>query len=223
MSSSERKARLSDSHLVQSVTHIAYNEHCAELSFPDGRWDVVIFRSRGRATVLLTGATTHPITSTNNPGDELLCISFKAGVYMPAYAPAGMRDRAIPLPNPNRGSLSLGSGVFEIPSFENADDFVAKLAKMGLITHDELVDSMLSGEPKAASIRSLQRHFLQATGLTFNFHRQIQRAQCAIALLRQGRAAIDAALEVGYADQSHMINSLKSIMGQTPSQIVRNR
>ncbi len=74
--SSGRQERPSDSRFVQSVTRIACNEHCAELSVPGGRWDVVVFRGRGRATVLLTGATTRPITSVNDPGDELLCISF---------------------------------------------------------------------------------------------------------------------------------------------------
>ena len=219
----DREERPSDSRFVRSVTRIAYNEHRADLSVPDGCWDVVIFRNRSGATVLLTGTTTRPVTSINRPGDELLCISFKPGGYMPRFAPVRMRDRAITLPNPNRYSLRLGSEVLEIPTFENADDFVAKLSKAGLLAHDSLVDSVISGDPRAASIRSLQRHFLMATGLTLSFHRQIERARRAVEFLREGRAAVDVALEAGYADQSHMINSLKAITGQTPSQIVKSR
>jgi Helix-turn-helix domain len=221
--SCDRQERSSDSRFVQSVTRVVYHRRSVDLSVPDGRWDIVIFRSRGKPTVLLTGATTRPITSVNKPGDELLCISFKPGVYMPAHAPAPLRDRAIVIGNPTSRSLSLGSQIFEIPDYENADDFVASLSKRDLLAYDELVDSVLTGEPRAASIRSLQRHFLQATGLTFNFHKQIERARLAMDLLRQGQDAVDVALEVGYTDQSHMINSLKSIMGQTPTQILRSR
>jgi AraC-like DNA-binding protein len=39
--------------------------------------------------------------------------------------------------------------------------------------------------------------------------------------LRMGQAAADVAFALGYADQAHMINSLKAIMGQTPGQIAR--
>ena len=220
--SDDRRERLSDSPFVQAVTRIEYAGHRQERNLPDGRWDFVIFRNQGHATILLTGTTTRPITSFNRPGDELLCISFKAGVYMPLFSPPSMRDTARLLPRVHGRSFALGSQILEIPNFENADDFVAKLTQLDLLVQDELVDSVLSGEPRAASPRSLQRHFLQATGLPLHFHKQIQRAQRAADLLRTGRPAADVAAQTGFTDQSHMIHSLKALLGQTPSQIVQN-
>ena len=38
-------------------------------------------------------------------------------------------------------------------------------------------------------------------------------------LLQQGRPAADVAFALGYADQPHMIRSIKAIMGQTPGQL----
>lgn len=215
--------RSSEWTFVRSVTRVEYNSRQSELSLPDGCWDIVVFRNGRSAGVMITGNTTRPVRTINNPGDELLCISFKPGVYMPSYAPLQMRDRAVMLSKPRTTMVRLGSEVLEIPSFESADDFVKKLATGGLLSHDELVASMFEGDRMAASIRSRQRHFLQSTGLTLSRFQQIERARRAADLLRDGQAGADAALEAGYYDQSHMINSLKAILGQTPKQIVQSR
>ena len=73
----------------------------------------------------------------------------------------------------------------------------------------------------AMSERTLQRHFLKTTGLTYKHFTLIQRAQQAMAMLRAGQPAADVVFALGYADQAHMINSLRQIMGQTPGQIAR--
>ena len=65
----------------------------------------------------------------------------------------------------------------------------------------------------------MQRHFLRTTGLTYKAFTQIERAQKALGLLQQGRPAADVAFALGYADQPHMIRSVKAIMGLTPGQI----
>jgi methylphosphotriester-DNA--protein-cysteine methyltransferase len=67
----------------------------------------------------------------------------------------------------------------------------------------------------------VQRHFLEATGLTAKGLEQIQRACRAVELLAGGRRPVDVAVAQGYSDQSHLTRSLKAIMGQTPRQIAR--
>ena len=76
-------------------------------------------------------------------------------------------------------------------------------------------------EPQELSQRSIQRHFLQATGLTQSSIRQIERAQFATMLLQQCVSIADTIDETGYADQAHLTRSLKYFIGKTPSQIVR--
>jgi len=89
----------------------------------------------------------------------------------------------------------------------------------GLLVRDPIVDAVLQGHPQALSIRSLQYRFLQATGLTHKGIQQIERARYAMTLLHQGTSILDTVYKAGYYDQSHMTNSLKRFLGQTPAQI----
>lgn len=91
----------------------------------------------------------------------------------------------------------------------------------GLITRDATVDAVLNCEPRAHSLRSAQRHFLRATGLTYCRARQIERARYATNLLKQGASILDTVHEAGYFDQAHLTRSLKCLIGQTPAEIVR--
>jgi len=111
--------------------------------------------------------------------------------------------------------------VREIPTFENADVFVERLVRDGIVENNDIVASVVEGHPKAMSERTMQRHFLRTTGLTYKSFTLIERAQKAMSLLRMGRPAADVAFALGYADQAHLINSLKAIMGETPGQITR--
>jgi AraC-like DNA-binding protein len=69
------------------------------------------------------------------------------------------------------------------------------------------------------SPRARQYRFRRATGPTRKAVQQIQRAWQATALLGQGTPILDTAYRLGYFDQSHLTNSLRHYMGQTPAQI----
>ena len=81
--------------------------------------------------------------------------------------------------------------------------------------------SALRGKPQGLSPRSVQRHFLYATGLTQGYIRQIERARYATVLLQQGVSIFGVVDQAGYADQAHLTLSLKHFIGKTPAQIVR--
>ncbi len=69
--------------------------------------------------------------------------------------------------------------------------------------------------------RTVRHRFLRATGLTQSHIRQIERAQRAANLLRQGVSILDAVDTAGYFDQPHLTRALKQWVGHTPAQIVR--
>jgi AraC-like DNA-binding protein len=98
---------------------------------------------------------------------------------------------------------------------------VQKLQKEGWITQNEVVTSALAGTPKAMTPRTLQRHFIKTTGVTYNYLQQIYRANEAAALIKGGKSLPEVALEAGYADQSHMTRWLKHIIGSSPGDIAR--
>jgi hypothetical protein len=217
----ERDERPADSPLVQRITHVRLAGKDGTVTTPDGCWDLVFLRLRGRVVALQTGLITRPVKLGFASGDEYLCISFKPGVFMPRLPGDQMLDRGVQRPTVSRRAFWMDGDTMEIPTFQNAEGLVTRLARQGLLQRDEIVEGVLTGSPRAISPRSVQRHFLRATGMTRKAFEQIQRANRAVDLLRQGRAAVDVALELGYADQPHLVRSLKRTMGQTPGEIAR--
>lgn len=205
--------------VVEAVTHTTFNTDGSTLMQPDGCWDIAFLKSAAGTTVLRTGLTTSAVTHHFSAGDEILSIAFKPSSYMSLMPGERMRDEGVVLSNIGPDRFWLGSDVLEIPTLDTVDSFVARLLRAGIVEDNSLVASVVSGHPMAMSERTMQRHFLKTTGLTYKAFTQIERAQKALALLQQGRPAADVAFALGYADQPHMIRSLKAIMGQTPKQI----
>lgn len=208
-----------ESPYLDSITSIRFTGDGQTLMQPDGRWDIAILKRGDQLEVLRTGLTTRTVVYEHSAGDETLVISFKPSVFMPLMPGEVMRDEGVVLEKFGRQGFWIGTDVREIPTLENADVFVEHLVRSGIIERNDLVDSVLVGEPRAMSERTLQRHFLKTTGVTYKTFTLIERAQKAASLLRLGQSAADVAFALGYSDQAHMINSLRTIMGQTPGQI----
>ena len=105
------------------------------------------------------------------------------------------------------------------PGPDNADVFVDRLVRAGLLAHDPVASAALLGDVDGLSRRSMERRVSRATGLTRGAIGQIRRAEKAVELLARGMSAVDMACRAGYADQPHLTRSLKRFVGQTPSQI----
>ncbi|MDB5561992.1 MAG: hypothetical protein JWN11_1410 [Hyphomicrobiales bacterium] len=216
-----QKTRPVVSPYVESIASIQFTAAGATLMQPDGCWDIAILKRGENVQVLRTGLTTRAVVYEHLPGDETLVISFKPSAFMPLMPGEVMRDEGVLLEKFGSRNFWIGTDVREVPTFENADVFVEHLVRAGIVESNDIVAAVLEGQPKAMSERTLQRHFLRTTGLTYKSFTVIERAQKAVALLRMGRPAVDVAFALGYADQAHMINSLRAIMGQTPGQIAR--
>jgi methylphosphotriester-DNA--protein-cysteine methyltransferase len=92
-----------------------------------------------------------------------------------------------------------GSG-WELPGPDNADVFVDRLVRAGLLVHDPVASAALQGDVEGLSTRSVERRVSRATGLTRGAIRQIRRAERAAGLLCRGVSPLDVAGQVGYAD-----------------------
>jgi hypothetical protein len=121
-----------------------------------------------------------------------------------------------------RASFWLDGSAWQVPDYENADTFVAWLVRAGLLVIDPAVPAALRGELTDASLRTVQRRFRQATGVTRSAARQIERARHATLLLMRGDSIADATHEAGYFDQPHLTRSLKRLIGQTPAELLRD-
>jgi AraC-like DNA-binding protein len=182
---------------------------------------MVVTRHKGTTTMTVRGPETKATTIDCPAEGEWVGIRFRLGTFMPQLPVANLLDRRdVTLPGVTGRSFRLNGSAWEYPDFENAEAFVTRLLKQGLIARDRAVDDVLRGEYSALSLRSVQRHFLQATGMTHGTYRQIERARYATNLLKQGVSILDAVHEAGFFDQAHLTRSLKRLIGQTPAKIV---
>jgi helix-turn-helix protein len=213
------EVRASDSRLVERITRVRFDRNWRGVTTPDGCWDLVVRRVGGRIELLQTGLITRPVELAYAAGDEYLSISFKPGVFMPRLPGKRMVDRGLLRPTPSPRTFWIEQDQLEIPTFDNAEGLVDRLVRRELIVRDEIVEGVVEGRPRAIHPRSVQRHFLDAMGMTAKRLEQIRRACRAIEQLREGKRVVDVAVELGYSDQSHMTRVLKTIMGKTPGQI----
>lgn len=216
------KDRLSDSSFVERIWTAQSERSERFLSVAAEQSEIVVTRLRGQTFVTIRGPETKATDAECPAEGEWVGIRFKAGVFLPEFAPATVRDRRdVTLPSATKRSFRLAGSAWEYPTFENADEFVARLVKHGVIIRDRTVDAMMRGEPQPLSQRSAQRHFARATGLTYATYRKIKRARFAANLLLEGAPILDVVHLAGYCDQSHLTRSLKVLIGQTPTEIGR--
>lgn len=214
--------RESDSPLVERVWRSHSERTGRFLSVAACHVELVFTHLHGQTQATLRGPETRA-SRVECPADgEWLAIRFSLGTFLPAVPPAQIRDRCdVNLPHATSRSFLLDGSAWEYPTFENAETFVARLTRRGLLKHDHHVARAMHGLRARASARSMQRHFQRATGLTYGMARRIERARHATTLLRDGVAIPEAACQAGYYDQAHLTRALKHLVGQTPAEIAR--
>ncbi len=213
--------RPSDSPFVETIWH-SRSEHAGPfISMAETQCGLVVTKYKGKTIITARGPATRA-TPASSPADaEFFGIQFKAGVFMPKLPPKTVMNRhELNLPNATPHSFWLNGSAWQFPNYENADTFVDWLVQEGLLIYDPVVGQVLKGRPVEMSLRTVQRRFLQATGLTQNAMYQINRARYATALLKQATPMLDVVHEAGYFDQPHLTRSLRRFIGLTPAQVM---
>jgi hypothetical protein len=214
--------RLSDSACVERVWTARSERDGEFLSVAASSCELVVSRYRGDVFLTVRGPETRGTALDCPAGGEWLGIRFKPGTFLPQFPPGTLRDHnAVTLPGASTRAFWLNGSAWEYPTFDNADTFVARLLNEGIIARDRTVEAVVHGHPHRLSLRSAQRHFLRATGLTYTQFRQIERARHAASLLREGLPIADVVYQAGYYDQPHLSRALKHLIGQTPTEVAR--
>lgn len=198
---------------AQSIADGVYN------ATPDGSWDLIhIEKPVGDHLVFLTGQQSQPASVPYQAGEIAVVISFAAQFYLQS-GPLPPDGAVIEFLSVEAGRFRLAGLDLPLPTFDNAEDLARELLSAGVLLMDPVVTGGLGVVNYAASERSLQRHFRNATGLSQKDFEQIRRAQEAVRLLQSGGKPADVAVAAGYADQAHMTKSLKRLMGRLPSKV----
>jgi AraC-like DNA-binding protein len=189
------------------------------MSIAEPRWEIVVTRQHGKPMVTIRGGVT-AASSVHIPQDaDFFGMRFRLGAFMPGLAAHRLVDAWHSLPQNGNRFLWLDGDYWETPTFENADVFIDRLRRAGMLTRDPVVEAALNGERIRLSKRTLQRRIYRAVGITGGAVRQIQRAKTAAGLLGGGATIADAASRAGYADPAHMSRSLRRLVGYTPKML----
>jgi AraC-like DNA-binding protein len=213
--------RPSDVPWVQTVWRTHSEREAAFTSVAVSRWELVLTRLKRQMTLSVRGPETRATRASIPPDAEFFGIAFNHGAFMPLLPPEALVDGAINLPQAGSRSFWLHGRAWQFPTFDNADAFVQRLVRAGLLAHDPVVAGAVRGQPTRLSPRSVRRRFLRATGLTPGAIRQIDRARQATALLQCGVSIADTVDGIGYFDQPHLTRALRRFAGHTPGEIAR--
>lgn len=214
------RVRPSDSPFVERVWSCHSDAAGTFLSVSTCNVELVVTRVQGRTTVTVRGPEPRPSLVPCPADGEWFAIRFTPGTEMPLFPVRRLLDNlGVTLPQPSKRKLLLDGREWELPAFDNAETFVERLARSGLVRRDPEIAAALADGPAAFCARTRQRRFLRAAGMPFNVMRQIERARFAATLLKESVSIADVVWRCGYYDHAHLTRSLRRFIGVPPSKV----
>src|SRR5215211_922425 len=211
------EAKRSSSPYVEVVWHTEDQTDGVYVASADACWDMIFIKNReGKSKVLLCGPCFKTTMVPYSAGNKNFGIQFKPGVIFTGISVTDMVNVTEPLPMPTEDTFVLQGLTWTLPTYENIDEFLAKIAENGLLSIDPVIMDVLENKAVNMSVRSVQRHFATTIGMSPRRVKQITSARKAVDLLLQGMPLADVSYELGYADLPHMIRMLKRFTGFTP-------
>ncbi len=215
--------RPSDSPFVERIWRSRSTAAGSFYSMAEPNLELVFARVGGQALAILRGPVTQASLADCPADGQWLGVRFRMGAYLPGLPTGALRDhQSLFLPDAGHGRFWLGDRAWETPTFDNAEALVDRMAAAQVVVHDDIVDRALDGGQRNVSLRSVQRRFLQTTGLSKEGFMQIERARYAAYLLRGGASILDVVDQAGYFDQPHLNRALRKLIGPTPGGLLHS-
>lgn len=215
--------RPSDSPFVERVWRSHSEGADPFLSIAVSHCELVVSKLAGKVTMTVRGPETKVTSMGDCPeGGEWFGIVLKLGTHLAHVPTTRLVDSALNLSTASSKTFWFAGSAWQFPDYENAETFIDRLVRSGLLVRDPIVEAASEGQINDLCPRSVQYRFLQAAGITQNTARQIERARYATLLLQQGVSILDTVLQAGYYDQPHLTRSLKRFIGQTPAQLLQH-
>lgn len=215
------ETRLSDSPYVETMMQGQTVASGFTIRPAASQWHMVFTHFNDKVYATLVGPWTSVGVVSFAEGAEILWVKFKLGVFMPHLPTRHFLDSETQLTGASHNAFWLHSTTWELPDFENADTFINRLVRQEMLVYDPVVNAVLQNEAPAYAPRTLRHRFLHATGLTQKHIQQVERAQQAELLLRQGVPILDTVDRLGFYDQSHLNRALRQWIGYTPAQLLQ--
>jgi hypothetical protein len=182
---------------------------------------LIVSRTQGRLLAGLRGPETRATTTPVPPDTEFLGVRFALGMVLRPHPAASIIDGYVPFPVTDSGRIVIGGEDWEAPTYENVEHFVRRLQDAGLLVQSRLGDGQHATEHPEAGLtkRTFQRRFRAITGLSQTAVRQIDRANAAATMLRDGLDWRTVAKTLGYFDQAHLAHALRRYVGRTAREL----
>jgi AraC-like DNA-binding protein len=216
--------RISGSPLIETVWRAESQRGGSFTSLAASHSELVVTRHKGVTTLTMRGPETRATSAVCPEDAEFFGITFKLGVFMPELPPVRLADRHTSLRLATRASFWLGDQTWQIPVFDEAEAFVECLVRRQQLQYEPMIEVLLDEDFQLETprhLRTLQRRFQAATGLSLRTVRQIERARRAVSLLESGVAISDVIYGLKYSDQPHLTKTLKYLVGNTPARIAQ--
>src|SRR5690606_5450983 len=113
-------------------------------SVAGSNWEIVINRSEGKPMLAVRGAETQSRIAESPAETDFFGIQFQVGTFMPFLPMRDLLNGGIMLPEAGSKTFWLNGSTWEYPTFDNADTFVQRLIRQGLIISDPIVQSALA-------------------------------------------------------------------------------
>ncbi|WP_393916609.1 hypothetical protein [Halostreptopolyspora alba] len=184
-------------------------------------WELTVWTHHGRVHVAARGPETAASVAEVPENSDSFGISFSHGTSMPHLPLSRLVDTQLDSPHVSARTFALRGEEWPLPHYDNAEQFVARLVRAGVLVHDPLVAETVAGETPQVGARSVQRRVAATTGLTRGAIQRIERARQAAILLGEGMAPLDVTHRLGYFDQPHLARSLRRFIGRTATRLRR--
>ena len=160
-----------------------------------------------------TRATTAPVP----PNAEFFGIRLTLGTFLRPHPAASIVDVNVCLPVTGSGRVVIGGRDWEAPTYENVEQFVRRLRDEGLLVRPRpKVKEHVAGHLRESpSKRTLQRQYRAFTGLSQIAVTQIDRANAAATMLRDGLGWPTVVEALGYFDQAHLAHAMRRYVGHS--------
>lgn len=203
--------RSSDSILIERAWASWSLDTTTMTSVARAHWDFVFWEGPDGLRAGIQGPESRASEAPVPAQVEFRGVRLALGVLLPELPPPQLVDRFVPLPVDRRWFHLAGERI-PVPSYQQAEDFVALLVRKGLLA--------ISDPPREpVAERTRQRHHLGAIGLSQRTVRQIARAQSAAVRLQMGEQPAAVAQDAGYFDQPHLARSLRRFVGPSATEL----
>jgi hypothetical protein len=161
------EGRLSDSPYVEAIWRTESGSTQSFISLAASQWEMVITRQARRTTLTVRGPETNARPAPVPQDAEFFGIIFKLGTFIPHLPTPNLVNREFNLPEAAGESFWLHGSAWPFPDYENADTFINRLVRDGLLVHEPVVEAVLQAQPPALSLRSERVWEIGKKGIPF--------------------------------------------------------